>query len=239
MFVALFGMGCFSKNSYLGEFSFGATVFIVFLAHQATKWLIAFEASRQLSEDRFHGSLELIRVTPLTASGILQGQWLALRQAFIEPLVILVILNVILAFLCVFAAPVGLLGAYTRLVMLEICLGGTLMLLVDFHALGWVGMWLALSAPRHSRAIVSTLARVMLAPWAAIVLLILLTMGGNFLSGEVIPWFVMFWFGLAAMIELVFAKRAKEDVTRVLQDNLYIFQGQLAGGGQNQYAPPP
>jgi hypothetical protein len=76
-------------------------------------------------------------------------------------------------------------------------------------ALCWVGMWMGITKPRHHRAILATLARVMLVPWAAIFILVLLTVGGGSLDFGSFMAFSLLWFGLAAVIESTFIARAK------------------------------
>ena len=64
-------------------------------------------------------------------------------------------------------------------IFIELFLGGILMLLVDFNALQTVGMWMAIRAQRQQRAVLGTLGRVMLVPWAGILLVVFLSRAFN------------------------------------------------------------
>src|ERR1035441_7795304 len=60
-------------------------------------------------------------------------------------------------------------------IFMELFLGGILLLFMDSRAIRTVGMWLALRARKQHRAVLGTLARVMLVPWAGVFLLVFLT----------------------------------------------------------------
>jgi ABC-type transport system involved in multi-copper enzyme maturation permease subunit len=228
--AAALWLGSLSPNVLVRDICMQSLLVTVFLAHQGVKWLIAFEASRQLSEDRHQGSLELLRVTPVSVAQLLAGQWRALRSLFALPLILLALLNVLLIWLWAGVNPLNMPRAI-QTIGVEIALGGAATLLVDFYALGWVGMWMALRSNRHSRAIVATLARVILTPWVAIAFLVLMTMGGQFLNAEFITMFALLWFGLGAVIEIAFAVRARADLKRALEENSFQFQELPASTG--------
>jgi ABC-type transport system involved in multi-copper enzyme maturation permease subunit len=115
------------------------------------KIFFAIQACRFFSEARRTDSLELLLATPLTGQAILQGQWLALKRIFLWPVILLMAaqLGAILganyaglfaaAPLLVFSAP--LVGVY------EIGRG-----VADCFALGWFGMWLALTCKKPEMA---------------------------------------------------------------------------------------
>ena len=83
------------------------------------------------------------------------------------------------------------------------------MLAVDFQALTWIGMWMGLTKSRHHRAILATLTRIILVPWVAIFVLVLLTIGGGSIDFSAFLSLSLLWFGLAAVIESTFIARAK------------------------------
>jgi hypothetical protein len=176
--------------------------------HHGLKWLIAFESSRRLSEDRHSGALELLLVSPVSIEEIIAGQKRALRKLFQGPIALANLTNAALFVVAIFNFP-AILGSGQIFLLFEICLGGAVLMVVDFHALTWVGMWMALQTRRHTRAILATLLRVMVAPWFVIFLLVLLTIGGGSLSLGTALGLSLFWFALAAILAHAFASRAK------------------------------
>ena len=83
------------------------------------------------------------------------------------------------------------------------------MMLVDFYALSWIGMWMALRTKRHHRAIFATLARMMLLPWLTILFFIFVSIGSRGPREDEMLVYCALWFGLGAVIECVLAARAK------------------------------
>jgi len=145
--------------------------FTAFGLHVLLKVLIAMEAGRRISEDRQSGALELLLVTTLPVKAILEGQQTALRRNFKRPMLLLAALNgaLILAVLS-FPGPLRMDGE-DQLIFCELFLGGTLLLLVDFAALSWAGMWHGVTRT-GMRSVVVTVLKVMGLPWLLIVLLI-------------------------------------------------------------------
>lgn len=111
---------------------------------------VASEACARLAEDRRIGALELLLSTPLTTRDILRGQWLALRRQFARPLVLVLALEFFLL-----TAQVG-----TRTWVMN-----GVVLIADVVTMGWVGMWLGLTARNLSRAILGSIACVFVVPW--------------------------------------------------------------------------
>jgi ABC-type transport system involved in cytochrome c biogenesis permease component len=112
-------------------------------------WVVS-EACTRLCEDRRSGALELLLSTPMADRELVRGQWLALRRQFLMPLIAFVVLE---WFLVRYSQPEGV--ALARLVMR----------LAEFMALGWVGMWLGLTARSLTRAIMGTVGLVLVLPW--------------------------------------------------------------------------
>jgi ABC-type transport system involved in multi-copper enzyme maturation permease subunit len=112
-------------------------------------WVVS-EACTRLAQDRSNGALELLLSTPLTPVEVLRGQWLALRRQFLRPLVVLALLEFLL-----------LRRAFSP-GLAAMCVA---MLAADFATLGWVGMWLGLSAKNLTRALLGTLFLVLALPW--------------------------------------------------------------------------
>jgi ABC-type transport system involved in cytochrome c biogenesis permease component len=196
-------------------FGLGVALVICYLVHHALKWLVAIEASRRLSDDRQNGALELLLVTPLSVETLLNGQIRALRRMFRIPFLIAGSMNAVLFLVaCLGKLPLGTEGT---VVLCELLIGGSVMLFVDFSVLGWVGMWMAMINKRHHRAVMSTLARVILAPWAANFFLVLLTIGGAGLTFATSLALSPLWFGLAIVLEEAFRARAKVGLLAALR----------------------
>ena len=174
------------------------------------------EASRRLSDDRRSGALELLLVTPLATEQILAGQRRALWGTFRGPMAMALATNVALFWVVVLPNQLRM-PAKAAVTFCEIFFGGAAMMLVDFYALSWVGMWMALQTTKHHRAILATLARVMLAPLLAVVFFVFLCLGGRGPSEGEVMLMVAFWFGVGAVIEFAFTMRAKEGLRGALR----------------------
>jgi hypothetical protein len=124
----------------------------VFLFQSFLKLWVVSETCHRLAEDRRIGALELLLSTPLTTREILRGQWLALKRQFAKPLAAALVLEFFL-----------LRQQFT----LSTTLIQLAMLLADLGALVWVGMWLGLAARSLNRAILGTIALVLVLPWVA------------------------------------------------------------------------
>ncbi len=84
------------------------------------------------------------------------------------------------------------------------------MLFVDFKALQTVGTWMALRARKHQRAVLGTLARVMLAPWAAAFLWVFLNVSRAVSPSEGELGLIFgLWFLAGIINDLVFAAKAR------------------------------
>ena len=81
---------------------------------------------------------------------------------------------------------------------------------MDFHSLGWVGMWRGLNAAKHSRAVVGTLLRVLGPNWLAIFLLIFIRPSFRHES-DVAVMFAL-WFVLGGAVDLVARVVARENL---------------------------
>ena len=156
-------------------------------------WVVT-ESCNRLAEDRRIGALELLLSTPLTTHEILHGQWLALKRQFAKPLGVVLVLEFLV-------------------LRQEFTLSTTLidlaMLLADVATLGWVGMWLGLTANNLNRAILGTIARVLILPWGASYAVMFAFDGLLRLSGlgpfeptEQVR--VYFWFGMGLVNNFLF-----------------------------------
>jgi ABC-type transport system involved in multi-copper enzyme maturation permease subunit len=156
-------------------------------------WIIS-EACTRLAEDRRIGALELLLSTPLTTREILRGQWLALRRQFAKPVLVVVLIEFLL-----------LRGQFP----LPVVIAGLVMLVADMVVLGWVGMWLGLTARSLNRAIVGTIGRVLVVPWGAFAVgMYALALGSSLL--RIAPFEsndrfgVFFWFAIGLACDFAF-----------------------------------
>jgi hypothetical protein len=125
------------------------------------KVLFTIQACRFFSEARRTGAWELIRVTPLTGPVLIRGQWQAVRQVFLWP-VIVFMASQIIAILCGNHRFPGanFLSIWMPLQVLW-QIGRSI---TDFIAAGWVGMWLALTIKKTEMAAGLTVLYVLVLP---------------------------------------------------------------------------
>jgi hypothetical protein len=154
------GMGFFMLGYALWPFYFLLKIFV------------AIQACRFFGEARRTGALELLCCTPLTMRTVVQGQWMLLRRVFLWPLVVL--LSTHLAVLVYMTSQSGnmagamgtspmALGSFFLLFQFKVIPNN----LADFFAIGWFGMWLALSMQRPNMATGLTILAVMILPMIA------------------------------------------------------------------------
>lgn len=202
-----FLVGTFFSSFVIKNASFQFFVLTTIAFHIVFKCFVALEAARRLSDDRQSGALEAILVTPLLEKEIFAGQRRALLRHFWAPLFFLAAAN-----LCVLERIWSLpgIGADESGVFSLICFGGILVLLFDFYALGWLGMWRAMYARRYYRAVLGALMRVMVVPWLILLLVGFLVAGGRggFSTEAAIGFFVT-WFTICVVNDLIVGIGAK------------------------------
>ncbi|MCI0745398.1 MAG: hypothetical protein L0Y58_08345, partial [Verrucomicrobia subdivision 3 bacterium] len=160
-----------------------------FAAHQLIKYIIASEAGRRFSEDRRSGALEVLLVSPMRPQIMIAGQRLALWHLCRGPLALLAVLNLFLLANFLSAWPFG--GGPSVTWSLGI-VGGIVLLAADYYALSWTGMWHGLTSSRHHRAVLATLARVMLPPWLAAFFIVFgIGVGGMGIEDVLACWFAV------------------------------------------------
>ncbi|MGZ5544340.1 MAG: hypothetical protein ACXWIU_06665, partial [Limisphaerales bacterium] len=140
------------------------TITLMVVLHLILRVSIASSASRHFAEQRRSGALEfLLGCTPLTTKDLIHGQWLALRRQFLLPLMAVLsidALSVVLASMTNFRSSASKTG--TEFYLFSIAM--VVMLIADSIALGWVGMWMGISANKPNRAAGAAVGRVMLWP---------------------------------------------------------------------------
>jgi hypothetical protein len=218
LFAALCGLWwCFLIAALKGSGSIPAFIVCLFTSytlHQLFKSVVAAEATRQLSADRQSGALELLLVTPLTEDQIIEGQKAALTVRFAGWSGTLLALNTCLCLAVVLFRRELQIGERDIPVFVELFLGGTLMLFLDFNTLGTVGIWMALRANRPSRAILATIGRVLFLPWAGIFLMVFLMRALRVPSSEGPALIFGLWFGFGILNNALAAATAKASLAR-------------------------
>jgi len=163
--------------------TFAGISYIFLILIFVLKIMVAFQACRFFAEARRSGALEMIFSTPLTAEGILQGQWLAMRRLFLWPAVLIFALQFVLALLTVDAStqfvnakivtpaapPISLqnilASRWPILLMSAVSiLYKTAKSVADIFAVGAVGMWFALSFKKPNLAVGMTILFVLIIP---------------------------------------------------------------------------
>jgi ABC-type transport system involved in multi-copper enzyme maturation permease subunit len=151
------------------------------------KVFFAIQACRFFSEARRTGALEMLCCTPISTSSIISGQWIALGRIFLWPVIVLILSQ--LACLCFLGDPLRFANGLSAMAVkpggVAVQSGAPLWppdvtamewspaLLIfnqiansiaDFFAVGWFGMWLALSLKKPATATGLTILYVLVLP---------------------------------------------------------------------------
>jgi hypothetical protein len=210
-----FVVGAYSKSNSTAGMCFSVSLLVLFGLHGVLKCLIAVESSRRLSEDRQSGALELLLVTPLPVEQIVAGQMRALRKSFRVPVLLIVIVNVV-TFWVICTAQTLRMQRDPMVIFGEILAGGVVALLLDFHALTNMGMWMALRTKKHHRAIFATVGRIILPPWVGIVFMFFLGAGRGINTNALQIW-IAFYFVIGLLLDLWFMARARRGARAALR----------------------
>jgi ABC-type transport system involved in multi-copper enzyme maturation permease subunit len=174
-------------------------VLTALVLHSVLKVWIASEAGAALVQDRVSGALELLLCTGVGPREIVRGRGqVLLRQFGLPILVVLVVDGVFLLKDAHDAQWVALWSA------------GMAMLGIDAVTLHFVGTWASLTAPRATRAINATVARVLVLPWLIFCVLVV-----SMTALRMTPWappsqvlsfqhLVLLWFGIGLVNNAVF-----------------------------------
>jgi ABC-type multidrug transport system permease subunit len=205
---------CFFVDALTGKKHppFFISLITAYALHQAFKLLVGLEATRQLSESRRNGGLELLLISPLEERKIIEGQVEALKEHFKGVRRALFVINCCLCGLILLVNPLSM-NTEDQAAFLELFLGGILMLVLDFRALGEVGMLMALRCSRHHRATLATYFRIMGIPWMAIFVVILLGISRALNGIDPLPVFTI-WFALGAATDLSVSAHARNMLSR-------------------------
>ncbi len=213
VWFAFAGLACLWSWGAVEQGSEWMNPFVYFLTsivlNTTLKIWVASEAGRRLGEDRKIGALELLLSTPLSVPDILEGQLLALRRQFLGPLVVALTVEAVL----LLASLQSNHGGDPDEIMVSVAYGAAIMIMLvaDLLALSALGMWVSLTAKNPNRATGITVRRILVLPWAVILVVFLFgTMVNAFAQSNTAGWkfflalyFVTgigadLWFGLGA-----------------------------------------
>jgi ABC-type transport system involved in cytochrome c biogenesis permease component len=191
---------------------FAVAILMSYGLHLIYKCLVAAEASRRLSDDRHSGALELLLATPLTPREIIRAQQDAVWDVFQWSRRLLVGVNLLLLWVLVGLNPLRM-PSEPRGIFTVIFLGGIGMLYLDSFALIRAGMWTALTTKRHTHAVLSTIRRVMLPPWLAILLMFFLGTLRMGFSGGTFVTLMALWFAAGIAVDIIVGVNAQYRLT--------------------------
>jgi hypothetical protein len=155
-----------------GPAAFVVSKYLMWPFYFLIKVFVAIQACRFFGEARRTGALELLCCTPLTMRSVVQGQWMLLRRVFLWPLIILLSAHLTYLILgasngaAIFGGTAGMPGIF-RILFVYVPFIVIPNNLADFFALGWFGMWLALSMQRPNMAAGLTILCVLILPMIA------------------------------------------------------------------------
>lgn len=181
-----------------------------YVLHLYWKCAQAIEATRRFSEDRASGALELLLSTPLAPTTILAGLRRALAGSFALRIAVICAVNIGLVWL-VHRGSMGMTKG-ERDIFTTMFLGGLILFPLDDYALTWAGMLAGLRGTRHHRAVLITLARVMLPGWIGIFVFVVLGFSGLLGSGESVALMTVIWIVLNWIWSMVLVIRSKRQL---------------------------
>jgi ABC-type Na+ efflux pump permease subunit len=189
----------------------GIYVLTALLLNLLLKVWFGLEAGRQLAEDRRQGSLELLLSTPLTVEDILHGQLLALRRQFLGPVTAVLVIGGLLMIAGAYDAG-SLQGPADQRLWGLAWGAGMIMLVADLAALYWVGMWQGLTAKNPTRAAAGSLVRILVLPWIALALwVLLLALVWPSAEGEAVSKVILgAWFAVGLAVDIGFGASARQ-----------------------------
>ena len=214
----------------------------------------ASQGSRFFVEARRSGLMELVMATPLTPAEIIKGQWRAFLRLFALPLGLLAAAQAGAALLSnrVAGGSMGpLLGGHPDFLWVVVSAGlGVVTTLMNFAALGWVGMWMGMGSKNNGMATLKTLLIVEVVPAIVfsfltgfiMVLVMMPRMGGRFTSGSWNGlWAVLMQVGLSTALavgkDLLLIFLARQRLHTGFR--VWAMRTALVGSSLRAGAPPP
>ncbi len=192
-FFASFGPSLFAQRQDADEFLGAAFCFAVAL-HVFTKLQMAFETTRQVSDDHRQGCLELVLSTPLDPRMIVHGAGKAARLAHGFQFKCLAAMNLALWIaIMLWGSRYGIrrgdeLGLFSILLV-----GGAFAAISDCRAMLRLGVLLALRRRTHLKAALGVMLLVVAAPWIVVGVALLIGAFGRIEEEGVMAVFVI-WF---------------------------------------------
>lgn len=181
-----------------------------YVLHTYWKCTLAIEATRRFSEDRASGALELLLSTPLPPATILAGLRRSLARSFPRRFAVVCVVNLGLVVRAYFLIRGTRHEGFD--ILTTIFLGGLILFPADFQALTWAGMLAGLRGSRHHRAVLVTLARVMLPGWIGIFVFVVMAFSDLLRGWESIVVMTVIWIVLNWAWTLVVVVRAKRQL---------------------------
>jgi ABC-2 family transporter protein len=220
-------MGClFAWGLYLTgvkvDDAVGIFVMAILVSHCVFKFWIAAESAAHFEEQRFSGALEyLLSCTPLSVDEIIQGQWLGLRRRFFGPIVALLVFDFVLIAVTDSSIPNNdrEAAAYFTFGIAAVMA----ILVADALAIGWLGMWCAMTSKRPRLAAGQAIIRIVVLPWP-----ILMMMGMSRLLDSS-SWALFWWFFIGITIDVGFASIAKDNLYREFRSRAAVYQQEQLG----------
>jgi hypothetical protein len=166
--------------------------------HLVLRIMFAADVTSTLEEQKRNGGLELLlSCTPLSVEGIIEGQWMALRRRYLGPVAVALAVDFFMVFSVCMSRRVQ--DSDSKANFVAFVAGMAVMLIVDLAAIGWLGMWQAMSQKKPRHAAGATIFRILIMPWVIILLLMLMTVGGFARGIHSFPVGLMLWliFGIA------------------------------------------
>lgn len=159
------------------------------IVHVTIAFRMAMSATQRLAEDRRTGALELLLGTEISEKEILRGQWMALGRQFFGPALIVLFASLFSLVMLLFSFSEDmrtpnlletLVEVWRRIFRpganaeaslgLIVAISIQCMLVLNWIAVIWVGMWLGLRERRSGAAMWFVLSLVYLPPWVLLFL---------------------------------------------------------------------
>jgi ABC-type transport system involved in cytochrome c biogenesis permease component len=134
----------------------------VFAMHAMAKFAFAFDATRALGEDKRSSALELLLITPAGERAVAEGLSAAFRIRFKAHARRLIVFTLALQLAAIFN---GKLRGDDLFLVSSFLWGPMIWTWSDYRTISWVGMHHSLKQSTHLKAMLKTLASLML-PWA-------------------------------------------------------------------------
>jgi uncharacterized membrane protein YhaH (DUF805 family) len=170
------------SSKRIPEVQFIIAMVCAMVLHLLTKFAYLLETTRQLHEDSRSGALELLLCTPLSAAAMLRGIADTYRRAFRRRFLAVTLSNlVMIVAVTVFHRQLKMNRG--SIIFVTFFLGGAAHTWLDFSLMRWTGMFHALVARSHLRAVMRTLLSTTLIPWILFGFTFALVTGTNDVEG--------------------------------------------------------